>query len=385
MEMLIGIIYFINIMLDKEYGIGGYIFEEFDDVVCKGVWKDGFMFYLVMLYFLFVWISEVDMCVMYVYFMYGVELVNVVNKDIDILWLLLMCWLLVFWCGIFVLMLSDFVVNLQVDLVFECGCYLVEGLGYCGVCYILCSLMMQEKVFSESEGDDYLVGSNVLIDGWVVFSLCGENCDGLGIWSEVELVEFFKIGCNDKLVVFGGMSDVVEYSLQYFFDDDIIVIVCYLKLFLLCGGKQILVLVEDSVVKDLWKGNDSKIGVVLYVDNCVVCYCIDGVGYKCVFLLLKGNLVVQIEDVILFIYIVLIGSIMLVVKDVVFNLIMLLFGWCLDDQQVVDVVNFICISWGNNVLVVSVSDVVKVCKEIVVYDEKVLGNVDILKLLGVGQ
>ena len=33
--------------------------------------------------------------------------------------------------------------------------------------------------------------------------------------SEAELAEFLKTGRNDKSVVFGGMSDVVEHSLQY--------------------------------------------------------------------------------------------------------------------------------------------------------------------------
>ncbi|MBN0387221.1 cytochrome c, partial [Pseudomonas aeruginosa] len=80
---------------------------------------------------------------------------------------------------------------------------------------------MQEKALSESEGDDYLAGSNAPIDGWVASSLRGENRDGLGTWSEAELAGFLKAGRNDKSVVFGGMSDVVEHSLQYLSDDGI--------------------------------------------------------------------------------------------------------------------------------------------------------------------
>ena len=49
---------------------------------------------------------------------------------------------------------------------------------------------------------------------------------GLG---EAELAEFLKTGRNDKSVVFGGMSDVVEHSLQYLSDDDITAIARYLK------------------------------------------------------------------------------------------------------------------------------------------------------------
>ena len=45
METPIGTIYSTNITPDKEHGIGGYTFEEFDDAVRKGVRKDGSTLY----------------------------------------------------------------------------------------------------------------------------------------------------------------------------------------------------------------------------------------------------------------------------------------------------------------------------------------------------
>ena len=84
------------------------------------------------------------------------------------------------------------------------------------------------------------------------------------------------------------MSDVVEHSLQYLSDDDITAIARYLKSLPPRGGKQTPAPVEDSVAKDLWKGNDSKTGAALYVDNCAACHRTDGVGYKRAFPSLKG-------------------------------------------------------------------------------------------------
>ncbi|MFK9700823.1 c-type cytochrome, partial [Escherichia coli] len=75
------------------------------------------------------------------------------------------------------------------------------------------------------------------IDGWVASSLRGENRDGLGTWSEAELAEFLKTGRNDKSVVFGGMRDVVEHSLQYLSDDDLTAIARYLTSLPPRGGK----------------------------------------------------------------------------------------------------------------------------------------------------
>ena len=147
-----------------------------------------------------------------------------------------------------------------------------------------------------------------------------------GDWSEAELAEFLKTGRNDKSVVFGGMSDVVEHSLQYLSDDDITAIARYLKS-LPPRGKQTPAPVEDSVAKDLWKGNDSKTGAALYVDNCAACHRTDGVGYKRAFPSLKGNPVVQTEDATSLIHIVLTGSTTPAVKDAVSNLTMPSFGW----------------------------------------------------------
>ncbi len=87
------------------------------------------------------------------------------------------------------------------------------------------------------------------------------------------------------------------------------------------------------MAKDLWKGNDSKTGAALYVDNCAACHRTDGAGYKRAFPSLKGNPVVQTEDATSLIHIVLTGSTTPAVKDAVSNLTMPSFGWRLDDQQ----------------------------------------------------
>ena len=175
METPIGTIYSTNITPDKEHGIGGYPLEEFDDAVRKGVRKDGSTLYPAMPYPSFARISEADMRAMYAYFMHGVEPVNVANKDTDIPWPLSMRWPLAFWRGIFAPTPSDFVANPQVDPVLERGRYLVEGLGHCGACHTPRSLTMQEKALSESEGDDYLAGSNAPIDGWAASSRVPQN------------------------------------------------------------------------------------------------------------------------------------------------------------------------------------------------------------------
>jgi hypothetical protein len=59
--------------------------------------------------------------------------------------------------------------------------------------------------------------------------LRGDHKDGLGSWSEAQLVQFLKTGRSDHSAVFGGMSDVVEHSMQYMTDADLTAIARYLK------------------------------------------------------------------------------------------------------------------------------------------------------------
>lgn len=217
---------------------------------------------------------------MYAYFMQGVQPVEQANKDSDIPWPLSMRWPLSIWRGMFAPTPADFVADAKADPVIERGRYLVEGLGHCGACHTPRSITMQEKSLSNNDGDNYLSGSNAPIDGWVASSLRGDQKDGLGTWSEAELTEFLKTGRNDKSIVFGGMSDVVEHSLQYLSDEDLTAISRYLKTLPPKDGKQQAAPVEDNVAKDLWRGNDSKPGAALYVDNCAACHRTDGVGYK---------------------------------------------------------------------------------------------------------
>lgn len=374
----IGTIYSTNITPDKKTGIGDYSFEDFDNAVRKGVAKNGSTLYPAMPYPSFALVKEEDMRAMYAYFMQGVAPVEQANRESGIPWPLSMRWPLSIWRGIFAPAPADFVADANVDPVIERGRYLVEGLGHCGACHTPRSITMQEKALSNQDGDEYLAGSNAPIDGWVASSLRGEQRDGLGSWSEDELREFLKTGRNDKSIVFGGMSDVVEHSLQYLSDDDITAIARYLKTLAPKGGQSQAVPVEDSTARELWRGNDSKPGAAVYVDNCAACHRTDGMGYSRAFPALKGNAVVQTDDATSLIHIVLTGNTTPAVQGAVSNITMPPFGWRLNDNQVADVVNFIRSSWGNMAKPITASEVAKVRNDrSMIGDAKAMGSAQV--------
>lgn len=376
----IGTIYSTNITPDKKTGIGEYTFEDFDNAVRHGIAKNGDTLYPAMPYPSYSVVTETDMRALYAYFMNGVKPVEQANKESDIPWPLSMRWPLAIWRGMFAPDVRDFKPAQGEDAVLARGRYLVEGLGHCGACHTPRSITMQEKALNDGEGSEYLSGS-APIDGWIATNLRGDFRDGLGSWSEQDLTEFLRTGRNHKTAVFGGMTDVVEHSLQYLTPDDAAAIARYLKSLPAVDKNQTPFKEDDSVAKALWKGDDSKPGAALYVDNCAACHRTDGSGYARFFPELRGNPVVMSDDATSLIHIVLTGNTLPGVRGAPSSITMPPFGWRLNDQQVADVVNFIRSSWGNSAPAVTAKDVAEVREDKeLIPDPKLLGSADIGKL-----
>jgi mono/diheme cytochrome c family protein len=361
MQTPIGTIYSTNITPDKT-GIGEYSFEDFDKAVRQGVSKTGSTLYPAMPYPSYARITEPDMHALYAYFMKGVTPVAQDNKDSDIPWPLSMRWPLAGWRWVFAPKVAAYEAPAGQDAVISRGAYLVEGLGHCGACHTPRALTMQEKALNPGEGKAFLSGSAPL-EGWIAKSLRGDHKDGLGSWSEAQLVQFLKTGRSDHSAVFGGMTDVVVHSMQYMSDDDLTAIARYLKTLPANDPNDQTQKYDEQVAQALWKGDDSKAGAKVYVDNCAACHRSDGHGYTRVFPALAGNPVLQSEDATSLIHIVLNGGTLAATHTAPSTFTMPAYAWRLSDQQVADVVNFIRSSWGNQAAAVKASDVASVRKE----------------------
>ncbi|QZQ49888.1 cytochrome c [Erwinia persicina] len=375
----IGTLYSTNITPDKQSGIGGYSYDDFQKAVRHGVAKNGDTLYPAMPYPSYAVVSDEDMQALYAYFMHGVKPVAQANQESDIPWPLSMRWPLAIWRGVFAPDVKAFQPVQGQDPVLARGQYLVEGLGHCGACHTPRSITMQEKALNNDEGSDFLSGSNAPIDGWTASNLRGDGRDGLGRWSEEDLVQFLRMGRNDHTAVFGGMTDVVQHSLQHLTAEDATAIARYLKSLGAKDPNQVGFTPDDTVAKALWKGDDSKTGASVYVDSCAACHKTDGSGYARFFPELRGNPVVLASDPTSLIHIVLSGAQLPGMKGAPTAITMPAFGWRLNDQQVADVVNFIRTSWGNIATsTVTASDVAEVRKDEAVVHQQ--GNADVEKL-----
>ncbi|PMU09066.1 MULTISPECIES: cytochrome c [unclassified Pseudomonas] len=358
METPIGTIYSTNITPDKT-GLGDYSLEDFDKAVRHGVAKNGSTLYPAMPYPSYASVTETDMNALYAYFMHGVAPVAQANKASDIPWPLGMRWPLAGWRWMFAPAVADYKAPPGEDAVVSRGAYLVEGLGHCGACHTPRALTMQEKSLNAGEGSAFLSGSAPL-EGWIAKSLRGDHKDGLGSWSEEQLVQFLKTGRSDRSAVFGGMSDVVTHSMQYMTDNDLTAIARYLKSLPANDPNDQPHQYDKQVAQALWNGDDSKPGASVYIDNCAACHRTDGHGYTKVFPALAGNPVLQSQDPTSLIHIVLKGGTLPATHTAPSTFTMPGFAWRLSDQEVADVVSFIATSWGNKGGPVKASDVMAV-------------------------
>jgi len=355
METPIGVVYSTNIT-PSATGIGNYSFEDFDKAVRHGIGKSGSSLYPAMPYPSYARVSDADMQALYAYFMHGVAPVDAANRDVDIPWPLSMRWPLAAWRHLFAPPVQAYQPLPGSDPVVSRGAYLVEGLGHCGACHTPRALTMQEKALSAGEGAEFLAGSTPL-EGWIAKNLRGDHKDGLGSWSEPQLVQFLKTGRSDRSAVFGGMSDVVEHSMQYMTPQDLTAIARYLKTLPASNPDDQPHVYDRQVADALWKGDDSKPGAAVYIDNCAACHRTDGQGYTRVFPALAGNPVLQTTDATSLIHIVLKGGTLPATHTAPSTFTMPGFDWRLSDQEVADVVNFIRTSWGNQGATVKPDDV----------------------------
>jgi mono/diheme cytochrome c family protein len=344
----IGTLYSSNITPDKATGIGGYSLDDFDRAVRHGIAANGDSLYPAMPYPAYARTTDDDMKALYAYFMHGVEPVQQANRANDVPWPLSMRWPLAIWRKVFAPAPEAVAFNAEryKDPQIARGAYLVQGLGHCGSCHTPRALTLQEKALDES-GAEFLSGGPV-IDGWLAVNLRGNPADGLGNWSNEDIVATLRSARSTTHAVLGGaMGDVVVHSTQHLNDADLQAVAGYLKS-LPASARQVSTFKADpATAKALQAGQNGSRGAELYVDNCAACHRTDGQGYARVFPKIAGNSSVLSEDPVSMIRLVLAGSKLPATATAPSQLGMPGFAWRMSDEEVAQLLTFIRSSWGN--------------------------------------
>jgi len=358
----IGAMYSTNITPDKASGIGGYSLNDFDRAIRHGIRQDGTTLYPAMPYPSYARMSDQDIRALYAFFLHGgVQPVSASNRRNDITWPLSIRWPVAIWRKTFAppdmapLNLSKY----QSEQLAR-GAYLVQGAGHCGTCHTPRALTMQEKALDES-GADFLAGGP-LIDGWRAVNLRGDKADGLGAWSEQDIVDTLRTGRNASTAVVGGpMNDVVAHSLQFMHEVDLRAIALYLKSLPATNASKSSFAASEATARALQAGQDrDNRGAQLYLDNCNACHRSDGRSNRITFPALPGNPTVLADDPTSLIRLVLAGSRLPSTQLRPSDLAMPGFAWRLSDDETAQLVTFVRNGWGNHASAVTAAQVGKV-------------------------
>jgi mono/diheme cytochrome c family protein len=357
MGIPIGAIYTTNITPDSKSGIGRMSLDDFDRALRFGV-AEGHSLYPAMPFTSYYNTRPDDVAALYTYFKYAVPPAAVQNRPNDIVFPLSMRWPLTFWRWAFAPKPKPFTASPGMDSELSHGAYFVEGLGHCGECHTPRAVTMQVKATTPAGGAAYLSGA--VIENYFAPSLRNSGRGSLGAWSEEELAQFLETGANAQGIVFGSMSDVIIHSTQYLTPADARATATYLKSLRSPGEEPAARFSYDAAEHlALKKGDASKPGARIYLDNCAACHRPDGVGYELVFPRLAGNPVVQAGNPQSLISIVLDGSQTPRTPRTPAQFTMPRFAWRLSDKDLTDVVNFVRTSWGNSASPASSADVAR--------------------------
>ncbi|MBP6117601.1 MAG: cytochrome c [Neisseriaceae bacterium] len=356
MQTPVGAIYSTNITPDPETGIGGYSLTQFANAVKHGVRHDGAPLYPAMPYPSYTIMPDEDIEAMYAYFMTAVEPVKQVNQPSTLPSVMSMRWPVAYWQALFA-PARTFTANAEWDEDVKRGAYLVEGPGHCGACHTPRGVAYQEQSMSMADDDSFLSGA--VVDGWRAKSLRGEG-NGLGEWTEDDIVQFLKTGRTDKIIAFGAMADVVEHSTQFMTPADLRGMAKYLKSLPPTSGRpEQRPTQEDKTTQALLDGTDTSRGALLYTENCTVCHRADGKGVARIFPALDDNSAVVANNAQSVIQVTLEGGRMASTPHDKMAFTMPAFNK-LSDEDVKDIVNFVRTGWTNDAPRINTQDVTEI-------------------------
>ncbi|MEO8655412.1 MAG: cytochrome c, partial [Ramlibacter sp.] len=230
------------------------------------------------------------------------------------------------------------------------GAYLVEGLGHCGACHTATNALGAPKSGEKLQGGDF--GEH-----WYAPGLTGNLRDGLGAWSEADIVAYLKTGSNARTAAGGPMADVVKDSTQHLSEADLNAIAAYLK--------EIPADKAETTAKATAAGSQALVlGEAIYRSNCTGCHRKNGAGFAKIFPSLKGSSAIQAKLPDTVTHIVLAGGRTARTAGAPTGLPMPAFDKKLGDKEVAELVNYIRNAWGSHASITSADAVSKVRKDV---------------------
>jgi len=339
-----GKIYAPNITPDSETGIGKWSDDDFYKAMHYGIDRDGEHLYPAFPYPWFTRLSHDDVSAIKAY-LDTLKPVRNTTRPPQLPWPMSWRGSLAVWNKLY-FQPGAFQPQAGKSAEWNRGAYLVQGAGHCAACHTPKNFLGATQAKQSLQGSD--AGEH-----WYAPDLTGDLRDGLGHWSQADIVEYLKTGSNAKTAAAGQMAEVIERSTQHLSDYDLKAIATYLKDMPAPASAH-----EQESRPDQQVMNN---GAGIYLDNCAACH-MDGSGQPGVFPELKGSATVQAEQPDTLIHVVLAGAKKPETEGKPTGLQMPSFRDKLDDAQIAAVVTYVRNAWGNRAAGVSADKVAEVRK-----------------------
>lgn len=332
-----GVVYSANITPDPDTGIGAWSEHDFYRAMHDGIDREGKRLYPAFPYPWYTHMTRGDVDAVKAY-LDTVEPVRQLDREPKLGWPFSMRSMLAAWNGLY-LDKRPFRPDPARSAQWNRGKYLVTGPGHCGACHT------SKSFLGGPHRDRPLQGG--FAEHVFAPNLGAGKRDGLGSWSNRDIVEYLATGSNAHASAAGPMAEVVQASTQYIKRRDLAAMATYLK----------SVAGPEPATPSAPGDATMRRGRQLYVDNCAGCHMDGGGGLSGAFPTLRASSAIQAARPQLLIAVILEGARSPATVAKPTGLTMPAFGAKLDDAQVAALTTYIRNAWGNRADGVSAGDV----------------------------
>jgi mono/diheme cytochrome c family protein len=333
-----GTFYTSNITPDHETGIGGWTADDFWQALHDGRSRNRGRLYPAMPYPHFALYSRADADAMFAYLQRLPPVRNQPPKN-EVRFPLNQRWLVAVWNALYLDKSAD-VSDPSKSAQWNRGAYLVVGPGHCGDCHTPKNFLYAQRKQRALSGD--------LVENWWAADLTGDDREGLGTWSESDIVEYLKTGRNEHTIAGGSMAVVIEASTSQMHKDDLAAIAVYLKD--LPPETEQQTAPEPPVVT-------MDAGRAGFREHCQDCHNYDGTGVPRRFPTLAGSPTVQASNPTTILRVILEGQELPAISARPDDKPMPRFEEKLTDGEIADVATYMRNAWGNRASAVSAKQV----------------------------
>ncbi len=214
-----GTLYSTNITPDRDTGIGNWTADQFYRALHDGIAADGSHLYPAFPYIYFTRISRADSDALFAYFK-SVKPVHRPPTPNRLIFPFNIRLVMTFWNWLY-LDKTPLQPEPGESEAWNRGKWLVKGLGHCEACHTPKDIMFGDEKSRAFTGET--------LQNWFAANLTGAKRDGLGKWSQDDLVHYLATGHNQYAVAVGSMWEKVDLSTSKMTDADRTAIATYLK------------------------------------------------------------------------------------------------------------------------------------------------------------